>query len=156
MASRRFETALKPRTNDDTRLYDENSSTFYLPKKPNQLAKDAEKVSWVELSIRTVESNELADAGAKLNVLARHFDKQTSVARAKASLPALSSPSITVFTLLTWPKSLRYLTPCYFNFLGTLFNLLTAANRRTAHWYAFQVRVNPTARSNGRKICARR
>ena len=97
MASRRFESALKPRTKDDTRCYDENSSTFYLPKKPNQLANDAEKVSWVELSIRTVESNELADAGAKLNVLARHFDKQTSVARAKASLPALSSPSITVF-----------------------------------------------------------
>jgi hypothetical protein len=58
MASRRFEIALKPRTNDDTRRYDENSSTFYLPKKPNQLAKDAEKVSFVELSIRTVESND--------------------------------------------------------------------------------------------------
>ena len=62
MASRRFETALKPRTTDDTRRYDENSSTCYLPKKPNQLANDAEKVRWVELSIRRVESNELADA----------------------------------------------------------------------------------------------
>ena len=92
MASRRFETALKPRTTDDTRRYDENSSTFYLPKKPDKLANDAEKVSWVEFFIRTVESNKLADAGAKLNVLARHFDKQTSAARAKASLPALSSP----------------------------------------------------------------
>jgi len=86
---------------------------FYLPKKPNQLANDAEKVSWVELFIRTVERNKLADAGATFNVLARHFDKQTSAARAKASLPALF--------VTTWPKSLRYLTPCYFNFLGALF-----------------------------------
>jgi len=153
MASRRFETALKPQTTDDTRRYNENSSTFYLPKKPYQLANDAEKVSWVELSTRTVESNELADAGAKLNVLARHFDKQTSVARAKASLPALSSPSITVFHTPDVAQIFTILNPMLLQLSGNLIqppaNELTAANRRAAHWYAFQVRVNPNSAFQG-------
>jgi len=155
MASRRFETALKPRRTDNTRHYDEISSTFYLPKKPNQLANGAKKVSWVELSIRMVESHKLAEAGAKLNVLARHFNKQTSVARAKASLPALSSPSITVFRApdVAQPHATSTVWGASFNLRRMSLQRLTGVLHTGTRSRCASI---PTARSKGWKICARR